>query len=229
MHHIKVVLESYSVDDIDIDALKSFESRDGFVLLEVDEFKDMFDYFQAFPVYHALIPVMTDDNSNYWCVYVDGPLKNMVCYLSHDEPSLEPRFSSLSSLINAIENNADSYYMDDLDEAVFDYPSRRALRDELREKEIIEALFAIFNTENIDDEILMQTAFSIMALTPPEEIEQNIYPFLDNEDMYIQERAIEILGFHRYQPAIGRLTELVTHAQHNGQTAAKIALTRIGA
>jgi hypothetical protein len=47
--------------------------------------------------------------------------------------------------------------------------------------------------------------------------------------MYVQERAIELLGLHHYQPALVKLTELATTAQHNGQLAAKIALQKITA
>jgi len=52
---------------------------------------------------------------------------------------------------------------------------------------------------------------------------------LNDADMYVQEQAIELLCFHRCQPAIARLTELATTAQHNGQLAATIALQKITA
>jgi HEAT repeat protein len=68
-----------------------------------------------------------------------------------------------------------------------------------------------------------------MALTSPTDIETRIYPFLDDEDMYVQERAIELLGFHQYQPAVAKLTDLATNAKPNGRTAAKIALKKISA
>jgi len=57
-----------------------------------------------------------------------------------------------------------------------------------------------------------------------EEIVSYIYLFLDDEDMYVQERAIQLLGQHRHAPARDRLVALVKTAMPNGQEAAKAAL-----
>lgn len=227
MEYIKDVLTNYGIDNTAIAKLGSFESRDGFIMLSEEEFEEMQNYLNEFPVYQSLVPIMTDGNSNYWCLYVDGPLKNMLCHVSHDEPSLEPRFRNLSSLIDAIIAHPDSNDMNDFEDTFFDFPSRQVSQNQLQDKEIIGELYKIFDAETDDDQIRTQTAFSIMALTPPTDIEQIIYPFLDDEDMYVQERAIQMLGFHKYQQAVGRLTELSTNAQHNGQTAAKMALKKI--
>jgi len=226
MEHIKSTLVSYKIDSASIEKLTSFESRDGFLLLDEGDFEKMQAYLKEFAVYKFLVPIMTDDNSNYWCLYVDGPLKNMVCYISHDEPSLEPRFRSLSSLIDAINNHPGCYDIHDFDDSFFDFPNREISPDYLQEKKIISALGKILGDEYTDEDIRTQTAFSMMALTSPTDIEEIIYPLLD-EDMYIQERAIEMLGFHKYKPAIHRLTELMTNARHNGKTAARIALKKI--
>lgn len=229
MEHIKDVLTNYGVDNANIDKLESFESRDGFIVLDEDEFEKMQDYLKEFPVYQFLVPIMTDENSNYWCLYADGPLKNMICHLSHDEPSLEPRFRSLSSLIDTITEYPDSYDIYDFEDDYFDFPNRQVSPNYLQDKEIIGELNKIFEAETDDDQIRTQTAFSIMALASPTDIETIIYPFLDDEDMYVQERAIQILGFHKYKPAVDKLTELTVNAQHNGQTASKIALKKIRA
>jgi hypothetical protein len=229
MEHIKNVLIKYNFDTATIGKLESFESRDGFIVLNEEAFEEMQNYLNEFPVYQFLVPIMTDDNSNYWCLYVDGPLKNMLCHLGHEEPSLEPRFKNLSSLIDAINDHPDCSDMNDFEDTFFDFPSRQVSQGHLQDKKIIGELNEIFMAETDDDQIRTQAAFSIMALTPPTDIEQIIYPFLDDEDMYVQERAIQMLGFHKYQPAVGRLTELATNAEHNGQTAAKMALKKIAA
>jgi hypothetical protein len=229
MEHIKDVLINYGFDNATISKLESFESRDGFIVLNEEEFEEMQNYLNEFPVYQFLVPITTDGNSNYWCLYADGPLKNMLCHVGHDEPSLEPRFRNLSSLIDAINSHPDCSDINDFEDTIFDFPSRQVSKSQLQDKEIIGELYKIFEAETDDDQIRTQTAFSIMALTPSTDIEQTIYPFLDDEDMYVQERAIEMLGFHKYQQAVGRLSELATNARHNGQTAAKMALKKIAA
>ena len=83
--------------------LENYESRDGFNLIEKSEFQDMLEYFEQYEVYNNLIPILTDNNSNYWCLYFDGTLKGMVCYLNHGELSLEPKFKGVSELIETIE------------------------------------------------------------------------------------------------------------------------------
>lgn len=45
--------------------------------------------------------------------------------------------------------------------------------------------------------------------------------------MYVQERAIALVGFHKYRPAVAKLPALATQAQPNGQQAMKIALQKI--
>lgn len=72
-----------------------------------------------------------------------------------------------------------------------------------------------------------QWAFCLLNLITSDEIEQWLYPFLDDEDMWAQERAIELPGLHRWQPARQRLGRLKTTAMPNGQTAAQVALERL--
>lgn len=219
-------LNKFDLKKSETEKLKTFESRDGFVLLDNTEFEEMESYFTEFPIYRNLVAILTDENSNYWCINVNGPLKGMICYLSHDEPNLEPKFKDISSFLKAIDENPEAYDFNDLEETSFDFPNSKKETEFSKRKEIIEKLFSEFNSEN-DEEIRQQIAFSIIALTSTEEIEDNIYPFLDDEDMYVQERAIQILGFHKYKPAKEKLIELKKTAMYNGQTAAGIALKKM--
>ncbi|RJG25253.1 LacI family transcriptional regulator [Paenibacillus thiaminolyticus] len=45
--------------------------------------------------------------------------------------------------------------------------------------------------------------------------------------MYVQERACEILGYHRHVPAKEKLWEIAQSGMANGRQAAKGALARI--
>jgi hypothetical protein len=219
-------LNKFDLKNSETEKLKTFESRDGFVLLDNADFEEMENYFTEFPIYRNLVAILTDENSNYWCIYVNGPLKGMICYLSHDEPNLEPKFKNISSFLKAIDENPEAYDFNDLEETSFDFPNSKKETEFSERKEIIEKLFSEFNSEN-DEDVRQQIAFSIIALTSTEEIEDNIYPFLDDEDMYVQERAIQILGFHKYKPAKEKLIELKKNAMYNGQTAVGIALKKM--
>lgn len=219
-------LNKYDLETSEIEKLKTFNSRDGFILLDENEFAEMENYFSQFPIYKNLVALLTDENSNYWCLNVSGPMKGMICYLSHDEPNLEPKFKNISSFLNAINKNPDAYDFDDLDESLFDFPNSKNPTEFNRRKQIIEELKNNLKSEGGED-VKQQIAFSIIAMSLADEIEENIYPFLDDEDMYIQERAIQIIGFHKYKPAKEKLIELKTSAMPNGQTAIGIALKKM--
>ena len=153
----------------------------------------------------------------------------MICYVSHEEVDLAPRFRSLASFLAAISAQPASDDLGDIAAALFDFPSRQVPPTYAQDQEIIRKLHTALAAETAEDERRTQTAFALLALTAPPDIETTLYPFLDDADMYVQERAIELLGFHHYQPALAKLTELATTAQHNGQLAAKIALQKITA
>lgn len=229
MNHLKEVLVKHGIASSAIAKLEAFESRPGFSGLADEEFKEMQAYLGSFPVYQFLVPFLTDDNSNYYCLYVDGPLKGMVCYLNHEELDLAPRFRSLSSFIDILNNHPGSNGLEDFEDRVFDFPSREVSPNYSQDQEIIGALYHALAVAADDDQQRTQTAFALMALASPTDIETIIYPFLADEDMYVQERAIALVGLHAYQPAVAKLTALATQAQHNGQLAAKIALQKIAA
>lgn len=219
-------LKEFNISEDEIEKLKNFKSRDGFIIIEDNEFMEMQKYFDQFPVYKNIVTILTDRNSNYWCVYVDTAIKGMVCYLSHDELNLEPKFRSISNLIDTIDNNLDVFDLEDFNEKHFEFPATKEIIDFTERSRLVEQLFTELKVET-DEDCIQQLAFAIMVLSSNNEIETNIYPFLDNEDMYIQERAIQFLGFHKYKPAREKLIELKTTAMENGKSAAKIALREI--
>jgi len=220
------ILKNNEIDSTEIDILKKYKSRDGFIIIENNELKEMKNYFNQFSIYENVIPIMTDNNSNYLCIYVKGIMKGMICHLSHDGIDLSPKFKNISNLIKAIDNYPDVYDFYEFDENILDFPTKSNSTNFHESNNIIEKLFIEFKKES-DDEKRQQFAFSIMALTGINEIEKNIYGFLEDEDMYIQERAIELLGFFEYVPAREKLEKLVNTAMPNGQTAAKIALKKL--
>ena len=70
--------------------------------------------------------------------------------------------------------------------------------------------------------------FAWFNLIAKNEIAECLLPYLDDEDMYVQECAIELIGKHNYQAARDKLHELQTTALPNGQTAAQRVLKMWG-
>jgi hypothetical protein len=219
-------LRKFGLGISEIEKLRTFKSRCGFELIDEEEFSEMQNHFAEFAIFRNIAAILTDKNSNYWCVNIEGPMRGMICYLNHEEADLGPRFKSISNFLNVIDQNPNAYDIDDLDETSFDFPNSVILEDFEERKEIIKRLKDSFYSEN-DEELKQQIAFSIIALTSIDEIKSNIYPMLDDENMYIQEKAIQILSFHKYKPAKDKLTSLKTTAKRNGLLAIEIALKKL--
>lgn len=62
----------------------------------------MQDFLAQVPAFNDLTPVLTNGNSDYWCVFVRGPLHGRVCYLGHDEPDIAPCYCRLAHLVDAL-------------------------------------------------------------------------------------------------------------------------------
>lgn len=116
------LLKQHQFPPVDVQALENFGSRDGFQSITNEALTGMLAFFEQYPLeYENLLPIMTDDNSNYLCVYFKGNDKGKVCHLSHDEIDLTPRFKSIESLIHIIINNPEAWDFEELPEESFDF------------------------------------------------------------------------------------------------------------
>ncbi|MGR6542601.1 HEAT repeat domain-containing protein [Paenibacillus tundrae] len=193
--------------------------------MEIEEVIEMADFMSEMEVYQGIIPLWTDDHSNYIGLQVQGACQYRISYINHEETDVSPGFRSVQSFISKLEQHP-SYDWDELNK---DYPSdieisHAEMDEDLRCIDELNKL--ISSNQQIDDDIRCQYIFSIMALTPKRNLD-SLIKYLDDEDMYVQERACEILGFHRYIPARDKLVEVSTNGMHNGKLAAKRALARI--
>ncbi|MDR6726906.1 hypothetical protein J2W91_005431 [Paenibacillus amylolyticus] len=194
-------------------------------LMEFEEVIEMAELLSEMKVYQDIIPLWTDDHSNYIGLKVQGACKYRINYIDHEETDVSPGFRSVRSFIAELEQHP-SFYWDELKK---DYPSDIEISDAEMDEDLrcIDELNKLISSNPlIDDDIRCQYIFSIMALTPKRNLD-SLIPYLDDEDMYVQERACEILGFHRYLPARDKLIEVSTNGMHNGKLAAKRALARI--
>lgn len=193
-------------------------------MLTQDEITELFQYMSSIDVYRNILPIWTDNNSNYIGLFYDGPLKYRVCYINHEETDISPGFRSVDSFVAELEKNPQL----DWDELDKDYPRNKENNNESIDHDLscIQQLNQLIESSELDDELRCQYIFCIMALTPYNQLD-TLLKYLDDEDMYVQERACEIFGYHRYTPVQAKLKEVMAHGQHNGKLAAKRALAQM--
>ena len=196
-------LRKAGIDSKDIEELEKLygeerfiRGRDGFIAVEDKDFEEMQDFFNDYKV------ILTDENSNYWCVFVGGARKGMVCHLDHEfQDQQQPRFKSISRLLEVIEQHKeayDFYELKELSENVFDFPSK-TLENFQGRKQIIEQLYQEIDNLDTEDESYDQSRssriYSIIVLSIASEVETHIKPFLDDEDDYVREFAETAMKF----------------------------------
>lgn len=223
MDHIQQLFGKWELPQEELQALINYEWRDSFQLIPFPVFEELIQYRDEFGLPDTVFPLIDCGGSNYIGIHTSGILKNKICFIDHEEMDVTPVFRSVQQLLSAITAAPECYDYRDIPADSFDYPSLPGLPESWlsADRGDVAALRQQYNTA---DE-RTQLAFAIMALTPYDDIAELI-PWLNNKDMYIQERAIRIFGFHRYAPVKQQLEELTTKAQHNGQIAARVALRR---
>lgn len=172
---------------------------------------------------HELGPFWADDDSNYAGVFVAGPLAGRVFLIDHEEPSPEPRWHSVESFYDALLDGRDAgLYWPDL---VTDYPRGPADHSPVDDA-LADRLFALHH-ERPDSPVGRRAAVEALALSSAAHAGA-VMALLRSDDMWIQERAAQILGHWRWEPAIAGLVEVVRTGQHNGRGAGIRALQHIG-
>ena len=58
-------LEKADIPFEDIQNLKAFSSREGFMLVDNEEYEELQKFFQQFSLFNGLCPLLSDGNSNY--------------------------------------------------------------------------------------------------------------------------------------------------------------------
>lgn len=177
-------------------------------------------------------------NGTYAFVYLTGPLQGRVYFWDYDGRHTSIAFRSIDSFLQALEEDRhkqDDWYNIPTDyfiDSNYFYHGKAVCRsastaDVALDLAAREELRCEYLPENIKDELdELHYASNIMALTPPDRTEE-VIRFLNSEDMWVQERACEILGNREYHPAIDQLAEVVQNGMPNGRSAARRALQRM--
>jgi len=166
-------------------------------MLKPEEVREMLDALSDFEVFESILPLWTDDNSNYIALYVDGPLKYRICYLNHEETDNSPVFRSVGNFIRELEKDRQQDW-EDLNK---DYPSLASQAD-LEDLSIIQELVKQSERQQVDEDLRRQCLFSIMALIP-QDLLPTILPLVEDEDPYVRERALAT--FKRHGMSAGKL------------------------
>ncbi|MNJ40109.1 hypothetical protein D3C77_349950 [compost metagenome] len=158
------------------------------------EIEEIFNILSEIEVYDGILPLWADDQSNYVGIHYKGPFAYRVCHISHEETDLSPGFRNVTSFLSAIEEAPDAEW----EELVREYPSHSPISGEELEQDLqsIASVQQWLTQDSIDEDMRCQRIFGLMALTPSTHMEF-IRSFVDDEDMYVQERAQELIKFHR--------------------------------
>jgi hypothetical protein len=220
-----ITLPASLVEELEAHSRKQKEQSFFLKIMNADEIIEVADFLSEMEVYQDIIPLWTDDHSNYIGLYVGGACQYRICYINHEETDVSPAFRSIASFIQRIELHPDLDWHD----LKKGYPSEaESGTAEMDEDLICIAELELFLASNpsISDDVRCQSIFSIMALTPKLHLD-SLLVYLEDEDMFVQERACEIFGFHCYIPAREQLIEVSKNGMHNGKLAAKNALAKI--
>jgi hypothetical protein len=170
----------------------------------------------------------TDDQSTYAALYVTGPAAGRVCVIEHEEPDPSPVFRSVASFYQAMyraaEAGQDAYELLHQPGG----PETEGTPEEQAADLALSEEYAARVAAESDPEKRRSLAFAAMQLLPPSEAHR-LLGWLRSDDMWIQERACELLGRRRLVEAIPALAEIARNGMHNGRVAALTALREFGA
>lgn len=174
----------------------------------------------------------SDDNGNGAGVFAVGPLRDRVFVIDHEEPSPEPRWTTAESFYDALLDARDRELLWWGDMRT-DYP-RRPNRHHLQDDDDLAHDFFRIHERDPSSPAGRSAGFRALALSVPQVHDQHVLALLDSDDMWMQERAVQILGVWGNpddgwgrQELIEPLVNMARSGSHNGRLAAMAALRRI--
>lgn len=174
----------------------------------------------------------SDDNGNDAGVFPVGPLRDRVFVIDHEEPSPEPRWTTAESFYDALLDARDQELLWWGDMRT-DYPRRPNRQYPPDDDDLADDFFAIQKRDPSSPEG-RRAGFRALALSVPDVHDQRVLALLNSDDMWMQERAVQILGvWGNPDDGWGRpeviepLVNMARSDSHNGRLAAMAALRRI--
>ncbi|MDI4645870.1 hypothetical protein [Cohnella hashimotonis] len=188
--------------------------------MSVQEQGQLLETIASIPVYRDILPLWENSGGDYIAIYRRGPLAGKICVMSHEETDLTPRWRNVISLLERMDADPEGEWRD----WTFDYPAPEGIPGEQLEQDrkTVDQLWSLLKQEDEED-IRCQTAFAIVALTPKADLAE-LLALLEDEDMYVQERACERFGEEQFTAAEQPLRELARSGMSNAKSAAARAL-----
>lgn len=164
-----------------------------------------------------------DEDGGFAAIYRSGTLQGKVCIFDHDEPDYSPRFRDCRSFLRAQLTAAQEGK--EWRDLPGDFPpSKAAPADHTVLEKLLQECGLATNPRT-----RRKLAFDAMALCPPDD-PSLLLAWLDDEDLWVQERAAEWLGKGRCEAAVPKLFEVVRRPVvrvPNARIAAILALGRM--
>ena len=202
---------------LDSDFLKEFTPKGNVRLMQEEEFATTQEWLSAYALGAELLPIFTNNESDFVGVYTTGLLKGKVALVIHDALDFTPAFSSIQSFLKVIEQyNFDDWY--NIPKTDCDYPIKE---ENQAEPNLLKECWKQIETDEFSssEEKILICKMAI-SLTPPSQLDKLLVflksPFTDKpEHREIVEWAMYCLGVtHQYIPAKDPITNLIATKPH---------------
>lgn len=197
----------------------------GLYALQKEVFVEMLVYLEHNEPFTNLIPLLTDGQNNFICVFGKGMMHQKIMVLDHGEPVLSPKFKDLTAFLAFVATQTDAGFMFDPFNAAFDYPKTAQSTTTPEDTASLAKLWQHFTAET-EAYARCQYAYAIANLTPFDDY-SSLEPLLEEADFYIQEYVIEVFNHSRYQKAKSKIAQIAHQNITNASTAAKRFLASI--
>ena len=197
---------------LDSDFLKEFTPKGNVRLMQEEELSTTQEWLSAYSLGAELLPIFTNNESDFVAVYTTGLLKGKVALVIHDALDFNPVFNSIQSFLKVIqEYNFDDWY--NIPKTDCDYPIKE---ENQAEPNLLKECWKQIETDEFSssEEKILICKMAI-SLTPPSQLDKLLVflksPFTDKpEHREIVEWAMYCLGVtHQYIPAKDPITNLI--------------------
>lgn len=200
---------------IDPQPLQDFRPRGGVIFMSDKEREVTLKWIAQYNLDFELLPLFSNQESDFVAIYTTGFLKDKVVIIRHDEGVFAPQFRSLDSFLKAYEKaamQADFYDWEDIEVYDYDYP---ITEEEQAETAIWQECWQRIEANHFTSDV-QKEAIQTMAiwLTPPSQLD-TLLPFVQKEtafkeSLFVITYAIDTLGItYQYEPARPLIAELL--------------------